>query len=164
MHSLLPSSTVAQAQVTSPLKCILPISSRRLYLLFWIEAIHAFPFYVSIFQPFQVTISCQIKELDYTSYNQAFPIRIGQTEIQSRKDGYHHLRNRAGKCQQAERSDQEFILIPEKTPLHSCYACVCRQRNDQGDKCDGKHLLLRKKTLTKQFPKIFNDDVSWKKI
>lgn len=52
--------------------------------------------YISTFQPFQETISCQIKELDYTNYNQTFLIRIGQTEIQSRKDGYYHLRNRGG--------------------------------------------------------------------
>lgn len=43
LHSLLPSAAVAQAEV-NPLQRILPISSRTFYLLFWVEAILAFPY------------------------------------------------------------------------------------------------------------------------
>lgn len=167
-HSLLPSSTVAQAEVTSPLKYILPISSRTLYLLFWIEAILAFPFYVSTSQPFRVIISCQIKELDYTSYNQAFPIRTGQTEIQSRKDRYHYLRNRAGeksrKVSKQKDLTKSLTWHRRKLPFTLAMPVFVGTGMTNEISVMENTCYWEKRLLTKQFPKIFNDDVSGKKI
>lgn len=78
LHSHLPSPTVAQAEVTAPLKCILSMSLRTIHVFFWEEAILAFPYFHQHF----LAISCQIKELGYTNYNQIFAIidRIPQPE------------------------------------------------------------------------------------